>query len=960
MASARDAGAPAPPSSAPSRTAALALFGLVAAGIGAAWLLAWRAAERSVRDARAREVGAVVALKVEQVVRWREERLADAQTLSHDPRVAGALLGPSRAAARRDLETWLEQVRRVGDYTGVALVDSGGRIVSAVGSFEPGHAPVPALVQRATAERRAAMSDVHGSAREAPHVDVVAPVAAQGGHGPPPGVVLLRVDPRPYLFRIAASWQEPSRSAEILLLRPEAGGAVALDAPRTGGEVARFRAGGAIADAVARRRRLPIQAPDHRGVPVIGAVAPVPDAPWSVLAKEDAADTLAPLRERAVGIGIAALGLLVAAGAVVAYAARRQEDRLALAAAERSALARRLARLTAHAQDMVFLADERQRLVEANDRAVQLLGYAREELIGMEVRALRDPATVDDHADRVRQQVSEGAAMFETRYRRKDGSTFPVAVSVHADEVDGRRWFEAIARDISDRERAEEALRESEAKFRAAFEFASLGVALMDAQGRLLETNRALRDISGFSGGELRGASIGLLHDPADPATPDALLARLRGEPGRLELPRRLRRKDGTFAETIVRASALRDEGGRVRFLLAVVEDVSEKRRLEAQLLLADRMASVGTLAAGVAHEINNPLSFILSNLDFAVDELRRSGADPEVLRALGDARDGGARVREIVRDLKTFARPGDDVREALDVRAVLQSAVGLASNEIRHRAQLVVEPGDVPRVAASEHRLAQVLVNLLINAAQAIPEGRAQDNVVRAATSTAPDGRAVVEISDTGVGIAPELLPRIFDPFFTTKPPGVGTGLGLSVCHGIVTQLGGEISVESTPGRGSTFRVALPPAGRVAAAAPLPAASAAPRRARILVVDDEPLVGRAVARMLAAQHDVVVRVSARDALAELLGAGGYDLVLCDLMMPDMTGMELHARLAREAPALAGLLVFLTGGAFTPDARDFLARVPNVRLEKPISPEALRAAVASALGGAAPSAAAGT
>ncbi len=951
-----DAGAPAaarPPT--PSRAATLTIFTAVAVAVllAAAGLLAWRGAERGAREGRAREMAALAALKVEQVVRWRNERLSDAQTLAHDPELGAALAARSVRGSRgaAEIGTWLQQLRSIGDYTAVALLDAAGEIVFAVGAVDRNPGPLRALVHRAAVERRAAMSDVHGSERDPPHVDVVGPVTDEGGAAL--GAVLLRVDPRPYLFRIVESWHEPSPSAEVLLVRPEGAGAVALN-PGSGVGTARFPPGGAIAAAVTSRKPAAIDGVDDRGSDVLGAVAPVPGSAWSVVVKEDATDTLGPLRERAMTLGIAALAVLVAAGAVVSYWARREADRLdrerAVGEAERGVLARRLARLTTHAHDMVLAADGDQRIVEANEQAVRLLGYSRDELLGMPVRELRDPATVGDYSERVRQQVERGTAMFETRFRRKDGSTFPVAITVNADEYEGRRWFDAVARDISDRERAEEALRESEAKFRAAFEFARLGVLLAGADGRIVETNRALREMTGFAEDELRGASISVLHDPADTVTTgDALLVALaNGEMDGLELPRRIRRKDGSLAESVVRASALRDQAGRMKFLLAMFEDVSEKKRLEAQLLLADRMASVGTLAAGVAHEINNPLAFILSNLEFAIDELRRSGADTELLRALGDARDGGSRVREIVRDLKTFSRPVDEVREALDVRAVLQSAIGLASNELRHRARVVVEPGEVPRVAASEHRLGQVLLNLLINAAQAIPEGRIAENVVRVATSTAPDGRALIEISDTGEGIPPEVLPRIFDPFFTTKPVGVGTGLGLSICHGIVTQLGGEISVESAPGKGSTFRVHLPPAARAPDPA-LPAESAPPQRARVLVIDDEPLVGRAIARILDAQHEVVLRASAREALGELLDGGGFDVVLCDLMMPELTGMELHGRLVRDAPAVAARTVFLTGGAFTDAAREFLDRVPNLRLEKPFEPQALRDVVAGAL-----------
>ncbi len=386
-----------------------------------------------------------------------------------------------------------------------------------------------------------------------------------------------------------------------------------------------------------------------------------------------------------------------------------------------------------------------------------------------------------------------------------------------------------------------------------------------------------------------------------------------------------------------------------------MIEDVTDRKRLEAQLMLADRMASVGTLAAGVAHEINNPLAFVLANVEFALAELRAAAVEPlEVLRALGEARDGGLRVREIVRDLKAFSRADAEGSERIDLRRVLQSALGLAQNEIRHRARLEVDVGDIPCVMGSEHRLGQVFLNLLINAAQSIPEGRATDNEIRATTATAPDGRALVVISDTGGGISPEVLPRIFDPFFTTKPVGVGTGLGLSICHGIVSGLGGEILVESTVGRGTTFKVLLdaaPPRAEADVTATAPAAArAVAQRGRILVVDDEPLVARALLRILAPHHDVVTRTSAREALADVQGGSEpFDLLLCDLMMPDMTGMELHARVREVAPALADRIVFLTGGAFTPSAREFLARVPNPRIEKPFEPDALRALVARVL-----------
>ncbi|MCU1280788.1 MAG: Sensor protein, partial [bacterium] len=206
---------------------------------------------------------------------------------------------------------------------------------------------------------------------------------------------------------------------------------------------------------------------------------------------------------------------------------------------------------------------------------------------------------------------------------------------------------------------------------------------------------------------------------------------------------------------------------------------------------------------------------------------------------------------------------------------------------------------------------------------------------------------RVVIELSDNGVGIPAEIIGRIFDPFFTTKAVGVGTGLGLAICQRIVTDMGGELTVESEVGKGTTFRVALPiarnePCEAPAPVEPLPRAA---RRGRILVVDDEELVLRSVQRNLAKEHDVVAMLAAEAALALCAGGEKFDLILCDLMMPNMTGMDFHRELSRVAPEQASRMIFLTGGAFTAKARHFLSETPKEHIEKPFDPTNLRAIV---------------
>jgi PAS domain S-box-containing protein len=441
-----------------------------------------------------------------------------------------------------------------------------------------------------------------------------------------------------------------------------------------------------------------------------------------------------------------------------------------------------------------------------------------------------------------------------------------------------------------------------------------------------------------------------------------AIGAHLRGETRLYESEHRVLAADGLHWVRMRGQVVARDAGRPLR-MAGVASDVTERRRLQARLELSQRMAGLGRLAAGVAHEINNPLSSVVANLAWVEEEV--GGGREDVRKALGEARDSAERVRDVVRGLRAFSMPTVAQRGPVDVRSELEAALRLAAHELRHRATLEVRLEPLPAVVADAHELGQVFLNLIVNAAQAIPEGNAADQRVTVDARTDPRGWAAVEIRDTGMGIAPEVLDRIFEPFFTTKPLGVGTGLGLAIAHGIVTTAGGRIEVESRLGEGSTFRVLLPPAPEVHPAPPAPPPAPPPpnpepRRdppphreagsGRILLVDDEPLVARAAERVLAG-YEVVAVTSAVDALRRLEAGERYDAVVCDLMMPEMTGMELHARVAASQPAVAARFVFVTGGAFTERTVDFLRETTVPWVEKPFAPAILRAAVERAIAG---------
>ncbi len=405
-------------------------------------------------------------------------------------------------------------------------------------------------------------------------------------------------------------------------------------------------------------------------------------------------------------------------------------------------------------------------------------------------------------------------------------------------------------------------------------------------------------------------------------------------------------------------------KGAFARLLPAIERELreaagrAEHKAMREQLLISERMASVGMLAASVAHEINNPLAVLAANVELVAQGLtllaEEGGVDArgrlsEARDQLRDAQEAAERVRQIVRDLKIFSRSADEEQHGpMDVERVLESSIRMASNEIRHRARLVKDFRGVPPADANEARLGQVFLNLIVNAAQAIPEGRQADNEIRISMRPGEDGRIVVEISDTGSGIPPHVLPHIFDPFFSTKPAGVGTGLGLAICRRIIAGFNGDIAVESAPGHGTTFRVVLLAARGAApqtvAAAP---AVAAARRGRVLVVDDEPMLCSVINRILAGAHEVVITTSAAQALARIESGERFDVILSDLMMPDMTGMDLHAALLHAVPEQAGRMIFMTGGAFSPEAAAFLDRAPNPSIEKPFRSAGLRQIVQS-------------
>ena len=612
------------------------------------------------------------------------------------------------------------------------------------------------------------------------------------------------------------------------------------------------------------------------------------------------------------------------------------------------------------APDAMLVVDALGDIVFANRRAESLFGRSRVELCGASLARLLPERFRERHARHFESFFSSprtrpmGAGL-TLRGLRADGSEFPVDISLGPAEVAGRSVVIAAVRDVSARQAIEDELLRSREELatalqsmreteQAPFQLASLlaniqeTIVAIDAKGVIQFANRN-SGLLGHEGKPLPG-SYWLDQVPPDQraaATSAFASVLATGVASTLEVA--ITAPAGSTHWFTANIAPIRRDQGNVGAVI-VSREITRKKQLEAQLVASERMASMGTLAAGVAHEINNPLASVVGNLDLALQEAKaltdQFGLSNDLLAELGDARDGAERVRLIVRDLKLFSRIDDVATGAVELQRVLDSTLRLAWNEIRHRARLVKLYGEVPEVEGNASQLGQVFLNLLLNAAQSMPEGHVDANEIRVST-TAQGGSVLVEISDTGCGMTPEVQQRLFQPFFTTKPVGVGTGLGLAICSRIVKGLGGSIEVRSAVGVGTTFQVHLPVARTVTQLAPAPnlPPRVQMRRGRVLVVDDEPMIGTLLRRTLGVEHEVVTTTTAAEALARFALGERFDVIFCDLMMPNATGMEFYEELQRQVPDQSDRIVFLTGGVFTAQAREFLENVEHLQIEKP-------------------------
>ncbi len=601
------------------------------------------------------------------------------------------------------------------------------------------------------------------------------------------------------------------------------------------------------------------------------------------------------------------------------------------------------------AEDAIFVHDiETGAIVDANPKACATFGYTREEFRRLDVGALGSGERPYTHQDAMA-LIARAAAGEELRIewhgRSKDGALRWHEVFVRRVTIGGQERILALARDITGRKVAEAALRASEEQYHAMFNASIDGLALWNAAGEIVDTNPALWRMYGYSDDEYSALPAGRYTGPC--YHPDFLKAVAAGESIHSEVSDL--RKDGSALEVEVHGIPMQYQGQP--HVLTIARDITEKKRSAEELTRQreslyqrEKLAALGSLLAGVSHELNNPLSVVVARAVLLEEQ-----GNPATQAAATKIRTAAERCARIVRTFLAMARQQQPERGPVAINDVIAAALDITAYPVR-TSSIEVELNlakDIPLIHADADQLHQVLLNLIINAQQSLQDHPGPRRIRVTSRFDAAAELVRVTVADSGPGIPPHLRARIFEPYFTTKPTGIGLGVGLAVSLGIVEAHEGTLTVACPAQGGAEFAITLPVGAVDTSAVKLPPPSKAGASQRtVLVIDDEADIRETLAEILiAAQHRVVTVASGREGLQHM-AVERYDAILTDIRMPDLDGRALYLEIERRWPGRGARVVFVTGDTLASGLRDFVSGSGRPVIEKPFLPSEVRRVVA--------------
>lgn len=944
------------------------VFLVFGAGIGIAGYLFYEDQKKHLKKHSGEALSAIADLKVNQISSWRREKLRIVTMPVRSPflrmGIKEFLSNPSDPGRRKRVHDFITSLKDNYGFQDVILLDRRQRVaLSATGARNIDCPHLKTVAAESFRKNQIIFADLHREETSGRiYMAAASPVQdPEEGKSAPMALLVFEIDPDRFLYPLIQSWPTPSRTAETLLVRREGEEVVYLNELRHRKDTAlnlrlSVHEKHLPAAMAARGQTGIVEGRDYRGVPVLAVTRPIPDSPWSMVAKVERKEIYEPISIMAINTVVIVILLIAGSGIILAlfWLKQRAEHSRKQAETElkHQALAQRFDYLSRYANDIILMSGRDLKIIEANERALRSYGYSREELIGMDLADLQPSLLRSDFEKQIGQIESTNGLIYETLNRMKDGTVFPVEISSRLIEIEGERVYQSIIRDISERRRAEGILRDKEAELAAIIENIPVVLLILDGERRIRKLPNGLAakfarssvaEMLGIRGGE----ALRCIHALDDPegcgfgpfcqgcVIRDTVLDTFAT--GKTHLGREARlpfEVNGKAEEVCFLLSTVPLTIANEPLVLVCLEDITplkraqeDKAELQGQLRQAQKMEAIGQLAGGVAHDFNNILTVISGCAQLALIDVRAGDPLKGYLEEIKRASD---RAASLTRQLLAFSRKQAFEPKVLDFNQVLKRLDKMLSRLIGEDIMLEFRPAEpLGKVKADPGQIEQVIINLALNARDAMPKGgkllietanvELDEVYARRHVNVAPGSYVMVSVSDTGVGMSQDVRERLFEPFFTTKEQGKGTGLGLSTVYGIVNQSGGSIWVYSEPGQGATFKIYLPRVDEPLDDLRKEAAGEIPRGSEtVLLVEDEETVRNLAVRVLAGLGYRVLEAPDGGVAFEL--GGQYrepiHLLLTDVVMPGMSGRELALRLLEIHPEAK--VLYMSG--YTDDA----------------------------------------